>query len=77
MSRFFDIFESKNKKHPRKLDFSEMALGNSCLELIATSLLAYDICALDLSNNNFTDYKCLIDAIKNSTSLVHLSLSGN
>lgn len=56
-----------------------MALGDSSMDVIAAIMSQTRPCTIDLSKNNFSDVglKRIAQELKNSTSLFHVSLSGN
>lgn len=77
--RFIEIFDSKNVKDSRKLSFADLALGDSSMDVVGQIVRDVRPWSLDLSKNNFSDtgLASISAELQNSTSVVHLNLSGN
>jgi len=79
MVRFIEIFDAANCGGARKLNLSDMGLGDLSMRVIAEIISQNKHSQLDLSKNVFTDLglKIIADAVSSSRSVMSIILNAN
>lgn len=79
MIRFIEIFDSINESGTRKLNLSDMGLGDLSMKIVAEIISQNKHSQIDLSKNIFSDtgLKTLVDAIANSHTIMSIILNAN